>query len=347
MTIGIIFGKFYPLHTGHIYLVQRSLGQVDELHLVLGYNCLRDNHLFKKSFMSKKPSEKDRLRWLLQTFKYQKNIIIHLFNENNIKSYPYGWKEWSKRIKKFMFFKNIKPTFVFTSEKQDIKKYLKYLNIKSILIDPKRSFVNISSTKIRNNPFLYWNYIPKEVQPFFVKKVVIIGGESSGKSVLTNKLATVFNTNSTYEFGRNYIFTHLGGKEQALQYSDYYQIALGQAHIINQAIKQSNKIIFIDTDFVTIQAFCKKYEKKEHPFVQALIELHKFDLVILLENNTPWIDDGLRSLGTKQDRNKFQKLIIKLLNKNKINFFHIKNKNYDNRFLECLNLISTFFYRKR
>lgn len=338
-TTGIIFGKFYPLHTGHIYLIQRSIGKVDKLHLVIGYNDLRDNYLFKNSFMSKKPSIKDRLRWLLQTFKNQQNILVHLFNENNIKNYPYGWKEWSIKVKKFMLFSNIKPNFVFTSEQQDIKKYLKYLNIKSILIDVKRSFINISGTKIRNDPFLYWNYIPPEVKPFFVKKIVILGGESSGKSVLTNKLATTFNTKSTYEFGRNYIFTHLGGKEEALQYSDYYQIALGQANIIQHAINHANKIVFIDTDFITIQAFCKKYENKKHPFVQALIKEYKFDLVILLENNTPWINDGLRRLGAKKDRNKFQELLINLLNENKINFFHIKNKNYDGRFIECINLI--------
>ncbi len=60
--------------------------------------------------------------------------------------------------------------------------------------------------------------------------------------------------------------------------------------------------IIIDTDFVTTQAFCKKYEGREHPFVQALIDEYRFDLVILLENNTPWVADGLRSLGSSVDR---------------------------------------------
>ncbi len=27
-----VFGKFYPLHTGHIYLIQRACSRVDELH---------------------------------------------------------------------------------------------------------------------------------------------------------------------------------------------------------------------------------------------------------------------------------------------------------------------------
>ncbi len=95
---------------------------------------------------------------------------------------------------------------------------------------------------------------------------------------------------------------HLGGDEIALQYSDYDKIALGHAQYIDFAVKYANKVAFIDTDFVTTQAFCKKYEGREHPFVQALIDEYRFDLVILLENNTPWVADGLRSLGSSVDR---------------------------------------------
>ena len=73
-TIGFVFGKFYPLHTGHIYLIQRACSQVDELHIIMGFDDTRDRALFEDSAMSQQPTVPDRLRWLLQTFKYQKNI---------------------------------------------------------------------------------------------------------------------------------------------------------------------------------------------------------------------------------------------------------------------------------
>ncbi len=56
--------------------------------------------------------------------------------------------------------------------------------------------MNISGGQIRENPFRYWEYIPTEVKPFFVRTVAILGGESSGKSTLVNKLANIFNTTS-------------------------------------------------------------------------------------------------------------------------------------------------------
>lgn len=90
-----------------------------------------------------------------------------------------------------------------------------------------------------------------------MRTVAILGGESSGKSTLVNKLANIFNTTSAREYGRDYVFSHLGGDEMALQYSDYDKIALGHAQYIDFAVKYANKVAFIDTDFVTTGHFAK------------------------------------------------------------------------------------------
>lgn len=125
----------------------------------------------------------------------------------------------------------------------------------------------------------------------------------------------------------------------ALQYSDYDKIALGQAQYVDFAVKYANKVAFIDTDFVTTQAFCKKYEGREHPFVQALIDEYRFDLVILLENNTPWVADGLRSLGSTADRLAFQRLLEEMLRANNIEYVHVESSDYEERFLRCVELV--------
>ncbi|WP_348666304.1 multifunctional transcriptional regulator/nicotinamide-nucleotide adenylyltransferase/ribosylnicotinamide kinase NadR [Arsenophonus symbiont of Ornithomya chloropus] len=337
--IGIIFGKFYPLHTGHIYLIQRACSQLDELYIILCHDEKYDKAIFVDSSMSQQPTVSDRLRWLLQTFKYQKNIYIHSFNENGIEPYPNGWEYWSMEMKKFLIKKNIRPQLIYSGEIKDVQYYKKYFGMEVILIDPDHTFMNITGHQIRKDPFRYWEYIPTEVKPFFVRKVVILGGESSGKSTLVNKLANIFNTTSAWEYGRDYIFSHLGGDERALQYSDYDKIALGHIKYIDFAVKYANKVVFIDTDFITTQAFCQRYEGKSHPFVQALINEYRFDLVILLENNTPWISDGLRSLGSDKERTNFQNLLINLLLKNQVEFVVVNSPDYDVRFLRCIKLV--------
>ena len=241
--------------------------------------------------------------------------------------------------------KGIQPDLIYTSEEADAPQYMEHLGIETVLVDPKRTFMSISGAQIRENPFRYWEYIPTEVKPFFVRTVAILGGESSGKSTLVNKLANIFNTTSAWEYGRDYVFSHLGGDEIALQYSDYDKIALGHAQYIDFAVKYANKVAFIDTDFVTTQAFCKKYEGREHPFVQALIDEYRFDLVILLENNTPWVADGLRSLGSSVDRKEFQNLLVEMLEENNIEFVRVEEDDYDSCFLRCVELVREMMRR--
>ncbi len=94
-----------------------------------------------------------------------------------------------------------------------------------------------------------------------------------------------------------------------MQYSDYDKIALGHAQYIDFAVKYANKVAFIDTD-LSLPGVLQKYEGREHPFVQALIDEYRFDHSDPLENNTPWVADGLRSLGSSVDRKEFQNLLV-------------------------------------
>lgn len=331
--IGVIFGKFYPVHTGHINMIYEAFSKVDEVHVVVCSDTERDLKLFYDSKMKRMPTVQDRLRWMQQIFKYQKNqIFIHHLVEDGIPSYPNGWESWSNAVKKLLKEKNVKPTLVFSSEIQDKVPYEKYLGLEVSLVDPQRKFFNVSATKIRTNPFHYWKFIPKEVRPFFAKTIAILGGESSGKSVLVNKLATVFNTTSAWEYGREYVFEQLGGDEQAMQYSDYPQMALGQQQYINYAVRHAHKVAFIDTDFITTQAFCIQYEGKAHPFLDSMIREYPFDVTILLNNNTQWVDDGLRSLGDAKERQRFQQLLKKLLDKYNVPYIEIDSPSYLDRY---------------
>src|SRR5699024_9204068 len=139
------------------------------LHVVMCHDEQRDYRLFMASSMTKQPTVSDRLRWLLQTFKYQKNIFIHALDEKGIAPYPHGWQEWSDRVRNLLKDKGIVPSYVYSSEPQDVEPYKNHLQLETILIDPQRHFVDISATKIRENPLYYWDYIPTEVKPFFVR----------------------------------------------------------------------------------------------------------------------------------------------------------------------------------
>ena len=338
--VGVIFGKFYPIHTGHINMVYEAFSKVDILHVIVCTDTERDLQLFKESKMKQMPTNEDRLRWVQQIFKYQqKQIFIHHLNEDGIPSYPNGWESWAERVKELFAEKNIHPSIVFSSEIQDKAPYEKYLNLEVSLVDPERERFNVSATKIRNNPFQYWRFIPKEVRPFFVKTIAVLGGESSGKSVLVSKLANVFNTTSAWEYGREFVFEQLGGDEQAMQYSDYPQMALGHQRYVDYAMKHAHKVAFIDTDYITTQAFCIQYEGKAHPFLDSMIREYPFDVTILLSNNTKWVDDGLRSLGSQKQRQRFQALLKKLLEKHHVPYIEIESPSYLDRYNQTKEVV--------
>ncbi|QNS15371.1 multifunctional transcriptional regulator/nicotinamide-nucleotide adenylyltransferase/ribosylnicotinamide kinase NadR [Mannheimia bovis] len=337
---GVIFGKFYPIHTGHINMIYEAFSKVDVLHVIVCTDSERDLRLFQQSKMKRMPTNEDRLRWVQQIFKYQqKQIFIHHLVEDGIPSYPNGWEGWSARVKELFAEKNINPTIVFSSEMQDKEPYEKYLNLEVHLVDPARESFNVSATQIRNNPFQYWRFIPKEVRPFFVKTIAILGGESSGKSVLVSKLANVFNTTSAWEYGREFVFEQLGGNEQAMQYSDYPQMVLGHQRYVDYAMKHAHKVAIIDTDYITTQAFCIQYEGKAHPFLDSMIREYPFDVTILLSNNTKWVADGLRSLGSKKQRQQFQQLLKKLLEKYRIPYIEIESPSYLDRYNQAKEVV--------
>lgn len=338
--VGIIFGKFYPVHTGHINMIYEAFSKVDEVHVVVCTDSERDLKLFQESKMKRMPTNQDRLRWMQQIFKYQKDqIFIHHLVEDGIPSYPNGWEGWSSAVKNLLISKNVNPSVVFSSEVQDKEPYEKYLGLDVVLVDPQREFFNVSATKIRTNPFQYWKFIPKEVRPFFAKTIAILGGESSGKSVLVNKLATVFNTTSAWEYGREFVFEQLGGDEQAMQYSDYPQMALGHQKYVNYAVRHAHKVAFIDTDYITTQAFCIQYEGKAHPFLDSMIKEYPFDVTILLNNNTKWVNDGLRSLGSERQRQRFQQLLKKLLDKYNVPYIEIISPSYLERYNQAKAIV--------
>ena len=71
---GIIFGKFYPLHIGHVDFIQQASGFVENLYVVVCSDDDRDKKLFEESRMKKMPTVKDRLRFV-ETKKYEKRTI--------------------------------------------------------------------------------------------------------------------------------------------------------------------------------------------------------------------------------------------------------------------------------
>ena len=351
MKIGIVVGRFIPLHIGHVNLIQRASGLVDKVYVVVSYSDEGDTEMISNSRFIKEITAKDRLRFVKQTFKNQNNISSFLFDESNCPPFPEGWEKWSALLKTEM--EKREPNLdwendvLFISNRKNDEKYnLKFFGSKTKSIDPEYLEYPVNSWEIRENPSKYWEYLPREVREHLIPIITICGGESSGKSIMIDKLANVFNTSSAWEYGREYVFEKLGGDEDSLQYSDYEKIVFGHQSNVLYAARNANKFALIDTDYITTLAFCLTYEKRDNPIIREFVRNYKFDLTILLENNVKWVNDGLRSIGETDRREKFQKLLKELYKEYNIPYIIVKSSDYEQRYLACQEIIKGYLAGK-
>lgn len=289
--VGLIFGKFYPLHSGHIYLIEKALTQVDELHVMLGCEATRDKQLFEKSRLPRQPQVSDRFSWLKDTFKDRHNIHIYISDETGINYYPNGWKEWSDSIKHILSENKIEPSVVFTSEPQDVTEHERYFGCPVVVIDANREFVNISATKIRENPYQNWSFIAQAARPFFVKKVAIIGHDKFNE--LPVKLANIYNTQYVSNGYINYIQREISTLENKryLSENDYLRIAMLHVERMSKSLENANKLLFTSIDFGTLSNYYEQIFSKSNEVLIGLKSSYQFDLIIheneLPANSTP------------------------------------------------------------
>ena len=107
-----------------------------------------------------------------------------------------------------------------------------------------------------------------------LKKIVVIGPESTGKSTLCEQLAENFKTEWVPEFARNYLLEI----RRPYTYEDLLYIAQGQLeqedHIC-ASIK--TPLVFVDTDMYVMKVWCEYVFKKCHQFILDQIVKRKYD----------------------------------------------------------------------
>lgn len=299
---GWLTGKFAPLHAGHTNFIQQAATLCDELTVVLSHNANR--------FDDPKLALKTRLLYLRQTFKDIPHIKITFVDETDAPEYPNGWAEWAALIKG-----EIGEDFqvIFTSEEDDVSGYNDHFGTSVHVIDSERRQVPISGTEIRANPGKHWSMMPSLVRQQYLKKVCIVGQESTGKSTLTKYLAKHFQTSWVEEYGRTFCEQDLCGDEFLLKFDDYGLIAARRYEMELQAAKSANRVLFSDTNAAVTNYFCVLYEGRPNEIVTQFSALEKYDLIIFLEADVDWVDDGLRRNPHNRDNDLLQLNIMEAL----------------------------------
>ena len=328
-TVGFITTKAAPLHAGHIYLCSQAATQVDKLYIVLSHDADR--------FADPVLSLKNRILWLKNTFRDLPHIEVVYVDETGIPKYPNGWSEWADLVKAKLPAKIDK---IFTSEPKDVKGYNNnFPGSQVVVVDADRRRVPISGTEIRKEPYKHWSFMPTMVREQFLKRVCIIGSESTGKSTLTKLLAKHFQTSWVEEYGRTFCETELFGDETLLRFDDYGTIAARRWADEQLAVKAANRVLLADTNALITNFYCQLYEGRTNPLVTEYEKLEHYDLVLFLTDDVPWVADGLR---INSDRSKTRPLLESYLTAVKPDYkdrVRYVSGNYQERFNLAVALI--------
>jgi HTH-type transcriptional repressor of NAD biosynthesis genes len=334
-TVGFIGGKFLPFHLGHVYAIIAASNQVDDLYVVVSSSKNRDRELCERDGIKYIPAE-IRLSWLGECLNNLENVkIIHI--EDDKWDSNYDWAAGAEMIKKAIG----KPIdYVFSSETSYNKHFQKYYpTSKHIVVDDSRKTVTISATEMRRNLYANWDKLPNCVKAYFVKRVLVIGTESCGKSTLVKKLAKFYNTNYVAEVGRDYCEKY----SNQLTRKMFDLIAMEHFILQEKKVEESNKLLFVDTDAAITQYYLDLYFNGEKSdLINEITKLQKYDLILYLEPDVKWVDDGLRFAGKDETRKKNNEKLKKMFVDRGIRFISIDG-NYNERFNRAKTLVDNMF----
>jgi len=297
---GLVVGKFSPLHRGHEWVIHQALDQCAEV-LIISYS--------KPEMPGCDASRRDQ--WLATLFPETRRLVV---TDERLR----GWlkpgdgptevpdndadETTHRRFCGFLCQRVLGVTVdaVFTSEEygdgfaEELTRYFRKWpptaqSVVHVLVDRDRHRLPISGTTLRRDIHIHREWLSPVVYAAFVRRVCLLGAESSGKSTLAAALAREFQTVYVAEFGREL----WEAKSGVLNFEDMRHIAEVQLQREEEAATRASRFLFCDTSPLTTLFYSRHLFGKAE---QALEDLARrtYDVTILCAPDFPLVQDGTR-----------------------------------------------------
>lgn len=278
MTRGLVWGKFLPLHQGHVHLVETARRQCDELIVVLG---ARTDEPWSREI---------REAWLCDTFPWA-DVRSHL--DDLVIDYddPVVWEGHIAQLR------SVVPEdidVVFTSEAYG-DELAHRLGARHVCVDLPRATFPVSGTAVRDDLEGHWSFLPPAVKASLCRRIVVLGAESTGTTTLAQALADELGTLCVPEYGRAWSEIRPGGLSAPWRSEEFDLIAGEQARLEDSAAREVPvPWLVCDTDVLATAVWHERYMGFRSPSVEALAAERKPWLYVLTLDDVPFVQDGLR-----------------------------------------------------
>lgn len=270
--LGLTVGKFYPPHRGHKFLIDTAQARSDQV-IVLVVDTPGQSIGAAK-----------RAEWLREIHPTADvRVIPDIFRDDD----SAAWAEHTKRFLGFV------PDVVFTSESYGTA-YARCLGCVHVPIDPARAAFPVSGTAVRADPFARWEFLEPCVRAYFVRRVCVLGAESTGTTTLAKDLAAHYRTVWVPEYGRLFAEGKYAAEPIEWRSREFVHIARQQARLEDELARSANKVLVCDTDPFATTIWHERYIGRPSPEVRQIAASRPADLYLLTGDETPFIQDGTR-----------------------------------------------------
>ena len=165
-----------------------------------------------------------------------------------------------------------------------------------------------------------------------MKKVLITGPESSGKSFLAEALSEMTKGVWVNEFAREYLEKNANYREK-----DLLAIAKGQKESEYRAWNMNTPFVFSDTGIEVVSIWSEVKYARVNKQITNLLDLKSYDAILLCRPNIPWYEDPLRE--HPKDREYLFNKYKEFLNLHRVKF-SIIDKPLPERVKQAVSIIS-------
>ena len=123
-----------------------------------------------------------------------------------------------------------------------------------------------------------------------MKKIILTGPESSGKTTLAKALSSALNVAWVPEYARQYLTEKNGN----YHYDDLRKIAQGQLEMEVRFSTLKSNYLILDTSMLVLKIWSETKYRKADPYILNRLELEKKAIYILCNPDIPWEADPLR-----------------------------------------------------
>ncbi len=324
MTRGFLLGKFMPPHAGHLTLARAARAMVDRLTVLVCW--LPDDPI---------PGEL-RLAWMRELLPDCEVIGHGAPVPQAPEDSPDFWPIWREIVRAA----HPDPIdLVFAGEDygkrlaEEVGGLFVPLGGRIMAADPD-GIGGLSGSAVRADPWAHAAFLPGPVRAHYTRTVVLHGVESTGKSVLAERLARHFGSVWVPEYGRAQAEVHGVDMDAA----DLTLIGAAQSATIAAWKRWATRYLFADTDALMTAAWARMMLGAAP---DALMQHPRADLYLLLEPDVAWIDDGTRIYGIDASRGRFASLCRDVLDEAAVRWIAIRG-DWDARFDAAVAAVEAF-----